>query len=112
MVAIGLGGNVALADAGNTDNNGNHYGWYKQSGSTNYSSVRYSSVPEPDSLAFIGAGLAGIGIWRRCLVSPNSVRSTGVEQQRAVSYEGPALFFSKARRMRAAGKAQCIFANS
>ena len=43
IVALGLGAGPALADPGNTDNNGNHYGWYKENGQ-NYTSSQYSSV--------------------------------------------------------------------
>ena len=56
-------------------NNGNHNGWYKeQNPQLNYSQTIASqtsspqngtSVPEPVSLAFLGAGLTCIGIWRR-----------------------------------------------
>ena len=51
IVAIGWGTAPALADPGNTNNNGNHYGWYKENGQ-NYQCTQYSgaSVPEPASL--------------------------------------------------------------
>jgi hypothetical protein len=66
IIALGLGADPALADPGNIDNNGNHYGWYKENGQK-YQSTQYSgaSVPEAASLVLLGAGLAGIGIWRR-----------------------------------------------
>ena len=56
----------ALAEPGNTDNNGNHYGWYKENGQ-NYQSTQYSgaSVPEPASMILMGFGLLGLSIFRK-----------------------------------------------
>ena len=61
---------------GQSGNNGNHYGWYKNentqysqnnSQNLNYSSTytNGNSVPGPDTLMLLGAGLSGLVIWRR-----------------------------------------------
>ena len=59
----------------NNGNNGNHYGWDKNgngqsSQNTNYtantngSSTNGQSVPGPDTLILLGAGLIGLVSWR------------------------------------------------
>ena len=71
VIAIGFGGHLAYATP--VGNNGNHFG-QTQNGSqslqfaqngTSVNGTNGVSVPEPVSLALLGAGFAGIGIWKR-----------------------------------------------
>ena len=85
IVTVGLGVDPSQADQisnngnhygqngqiGQTGNNGNHYGLVKNENSqysqnTNYSSnyTNGNSVPGPDTLILLGAGLSGLVMWR------------------------------------------------
>ena len=86
------GNHYAYGQDGDNGDNGNHYGWYKNGndqstqntgqnvnkGNNGNAGLHYSpiiqasnltqtatSTPEPATVAFLGAGLAWIGIWRR-----------------------------------------------
>ena len=63
-----------------TGNNGNHYGWDKNgngqsnqnttyAANTNGTYTNAQSVPGPDSLVLLGAGLSGLVIWRRMIAT-------------------------------------------
>ena len=65
------GQNGQIGQSANSGNNGNHNGWYKNENSqysqnTNYSSnyTNGNSVPGPDTLILLGAGLSGLVMWR------------------------------------------------
>jgi hypothetical protein len=60
----------------NHGNNGNHYGWEKNgngqtsqntnyTGNTNGNYTNGQSVPGPDTLILLGAGLSGLVTWRK-----------------------------------------------
>ena len=70
------GNHLGQLNSNQNSNNGNHYGWDKNgngqsSQNTNYtantngSSTNGRSVPGPDTLILLSAGLSGLVIWRK-----------------------------------------------
>jgi hypothetical protein len=55
---LGAFAGTANAVPGNTDNNGNHYGWVNGNGPP-----ARGAVPIPETLLLYGAGLAGFAAW-------------------------------------------------
>jgi hypothetical protein len=57
----------------NNGNNGNHYGWDKNGNGQSSRNTTYTgntngtgkSVPGPDTLILLGAGLSGLVLWRK-----------------------------------------------
>jgi hypothetical protein len=65
LASTGITATDALAIPGNTDNNGNHYGWYQGNGNNgnNGNSVN-GSVPIPGTLLLFGGSFAGLIGWQ------------------------------------------------
>ena len=70
------GNHLGQLNSNQNSNNGNHYGWDKNGNSqssqntnytanTNGSSTTGRSVPGPDTLILLSAGLSGLVIWRK-----------------------------------------------
>ena len=66
LASTGITATDALAIPGNTDNNGNHYGWYKGNGHNGNSvnNVNHGSVPIPGTLLLFGGSIAGLIGWQ------------------------------------------------
>jgi hypothetical protein len=62
LASTGITATDALAIPGNTNNNGNHYGWYKDNDNVGNNGNR--SVPIPDTLLLFGGSIAGLIGWQ------------------------------------------------
>jgi hypothetical protein len=65
------GNHLGQLNSNQNSNNGNHYGWDKNGNGTNYTantngnSTNGRSVPGPDTLVLLSAGLSALVMWRK-----------------------------------------------